>query len=582
MPANEKRVPMPAQAGKLWPVEPGVAGWQLILQSLLIVAAGLWVFWPALQGNWVWDDSFLVTNNPTLRSFPGLWKIWFAKPESDYWPLTWTVLWVQWHLWGSQPLPYHLLTLSLHLASAFLVWRLLGRLGLRWGWIGALLFVIHPLAVESVAWISEIKNTLSLPLFLLSLDAFMEADEDKNNRAYLRSLLLYLAAMLCKTSGVMLPVVFLLYNWWKRDHITRQDFKKTIPYFAIALILGLITLHFQAVHTPGVPIGSLMGVLVRLMGAGLAVEFYFLKFVFPTGLLPIYPGWTPNVQSLAQLLPLPLMAAVAGCLWIQRKGWGRHALLGLGFFLLNLLPVLGFLRMSYQNTSWVADHLVYLPMIGLIGLVVAGLEAAWRKFPAYIRPLLIGTMAVPGALLALESHSYARQWFNNETLWAYTIKYNPTSWVAYDNLAYTLLQEGRVREAVKLFEADLRIDPNPVYAHNNLGKALLKIPGRLPDAISEFKAALRIKPDYAEAHNNLGIALSSIPGRLPDAITEYEAAVRIEPDYAEAHCNLGIALLLSPNQRSAEATAHFKAALRINPEFEQARQILNQLQATKP
>jgi len=222
-----------SKVGKVADSKPAIANENLIPpKALLIVLAGLWVYWPALQGEWLWDDGMLVTDNIELRSWPGLGQIWFAAPTTDYWPLSWTLLWIEWHLWGNYPLGYHLGSLVLHLCSGFLVWRLFSRLGLRGGWLGGLLFVIHPLAVESVAWIAEIKNTLSLPFFLLSCDAWLDGEEEKGKSGYLRSVLYYLAAMLAKTSTVMLPLVLLLHGWWKRETITWQEIKRTVPYWS--------------------------------------------------------------------------------------------------------------------------------------------------------------------------------------------------------------------------------------------------------------------------------------------------------------------------------------------------------------
>jgi len=218
---GDKRIPS-GTASPSW--------WKIVVSGVLIVAVGIWVYWPAFHGDWLWDDSSLIRDNTRLRSFYGLYEIWFSAPETDYWPLSWTLLWLEWHLWQDQTVGYHVASLGLHLISAFLIWRLLSKLGLRWGWIGGLLFVLHPLAVESVAWMSEIKNTLSLPLFLLSLEALIETDETNSPWAYGRSFLLYLAAMLAKTSVITLPFVFLLYCWWKRDRIAWSDFRKIIPF----------------------------------------------------------------------------------------------------------------------------------------------------------------------------------------------------------------------------------------------------------------------------------------------------------------------------------------------------------------
>lgn len=397
--------------------------WRLILKAAIIILAGLWIFYPAFQGDWIWDDKTLVTDNETLRHLSGLAQIWFRAPETDYWPLTWTLLWVEWHLWGNHTLGYHLCSWALHLGSAFLIWRLLHKLGLRWGWLGGLLFVIHPLAVESVAWISEIKNTLSVPFFLLSLDAFIDADQGRKG-AYARSFLFYLLAMLAKSSVVMLPAVLLLYGWWRHGRLTWREGRKMLPYVAVALILGVITLYFQSIHYAEADVVKNRGILARIIGASVAILFYAGKFLLPANLLPIYPRWTLHPLSLLQFLTLPLLLLTLGALWTKRKTWGRHALFGIGFFLLNLLPVVGLFRMIWMNISWVADHLVYLPMIGLIGLSVAALEAMARRLGRVARSCLLITIAMQCMILAWESHWYAGMFVNVKTLSTLTIQRN--------------------------------------------------------------------------------------------------------------------------------------------------------------
>ena len=395
---------------------------EVFLKATILVAVGLWIFSPAFNGDWIWDDSMLVKDNETLRSLPGLGRIWFAAPATDYWPLTWTLLWVEWHLWGAHTLGYHLCSVALHLTSAFLIWRLLDKLGLRWGWLGGLIFVVHPLVVESVAWISEIKNTLSLPFFLLSLNAYIDTDQGVGKRGYGRALLFYLLAMLSKSSVVMLPGVLLLYNWWRHGRITRLDIGRMLPWFAIALALGSVTLYFQASHYTESDVVRDRGIITRLIGAGAAIFFYLGKFILPVDLLPIYPRWNLNPPSPSWFLTLPLLALTLAALWTKRETWGRHALLGVGFFLINLLPVIGLCRMTWMNVSWVADHLVYLPMIGLIGCAVAVLEAMHRNATRAARPYLFVAITALIVLMAGESHGYAGMWVNLKTLCTLTIK----------------------------------------------------------------------------------------------------------------------------------------------------------------
>ena len=387
-----------------------------LLKATILVVVGLWIFSPAFNGSWIWDDTTLVADNDTLRSLPGLGKIWFAAPSTDYWPMTWTLLWVEWHLWGAHTLGYHLCSVALHLTSAFLIWRLFDKLGLRWGWLGGLIFVAHPLVVESVAWICEIKNTLSLPFFLLSLIAYIDADQSGGKRGYGRALLFYLLAMLCKSSVIMLPFDLLLYSWWRHGRITWLDCRRMLPYFAIAIVLGCITLYFQTSHYTESEVVRDRSILARLIGAGGAIFFYLGKFIVPVDLAPIYPRWNLNPPSLSKLMTLPLLALTLAAIWTKRETWGRHALLGIGFFLINLLPVIGLCRMTWINVSWVADHLVYIPMIGLIGCAVAGLEAIHRGLSHAARPWLFAAIAALVLLMARESHWYAGMFVDLKTL----------------------------------------------------------------------------------------------------------------------------------------------------------------------
>jgi protein O-mannosyl-transferase len=539
----------------------------LLLQVSAIVLAGWWVFSPALRGDWLWDDHSEILQNRDLRGAEALWRIWFAPASPDYFPLKTTVQWVQWQVWrDSSTTGYHLTSLGLHLLSALLVWRLLRKLGLRLAWLGGLLFAIHPVVVESVAWIAELKNTLSLPPLLLAMCAWLDYDERRRRQDYLLALLLFLAAMLCKSSVVMLPGILLLHAWWKRGRIAWRDVRASAAFFAVSLVLGLVTVWFQ--HQRSIGSGDLLvgGIMSRLAGAGLAVSFYFSKCVLPVGMLPVYPRWAVDPPSLLQFLPWPALGAALGWLWSRRATWGRQALLGAGFFLVNLAPVLGLVKMSYQYISWVADHFAYLPLIGVIGLAVAGAGAMVDRLEQSRRAYAFGTIAVVCVLLAVQSHRYAGIFRHEEALWTYTVQHNPQSLVAQNNLAKVLVDTGRVPEGIEHYEAALRIDPRNPGAHANLGNVLIQS-GRLAEGIAQEEAVLRLKPDYANAHRNLGNAYLQ-SGRLAEAMAQYEQALRLDPDNPVAHTNLGIALLQSG--RVPEAIAQQAQALRLQPEFADA------------
>ncbi len=462
-------------------------------RCLLILTAVLVIYAPALAGGWFWDDSALIVNNTDLRTFSGLRSIWAFYAD---WPLSATAFWIEWHLFGRFPFGYHAVNIALHTANAFLVWKVFSRLGLRWAWLGGLLFAVHPLAVESVAWASELKNTLSLFFSLLSLLGWMDLQEAKGS--YLRALLFYTIALLAKTSGLMMPAVFLLYAWWKNGAITARDLKRTIPFWLIALALGLITVHFQSDASAESAAIHARGMVERCTLSIIAFNFYLSKFLWPAPLMPIYPP----PHTLAELLTFPLTVFLAtGLPSFRQRGWYRHVLLGVGFFAPAILPVLGLADMNYLKFSLVADRFSYLPMIGLIGLAVAGLETISRRIGPILRLVFVVTITLLAVTLAWTAHTYAARFADEQKMWAYNIQLNPSAWAAHNNLGFALLQSGRVPEARREFETALSLNPNSADAHNNLGVALMQA-GQDAASLREFDTALRLDPDNPSAQQN--------------------------------------------------------------------------------
>ena len=530
-----------------------------------------------------------------------LWKAWFAPGSFiEYYPVEETVQWMQWKLWGTDTFGYHLTNVILHISSALLVWRLFSKFKLRLAWLGALIFAIHPAHVESVAWISELKNTLSLPAFLLAMCAYIDYDENRRSRDYWQAIGWFLAAMLCKISMAAFPIIILLYAWWKRDRIGRSDLKASAPFFVISLTLGITSVlagsHFFQSHMVSEEVFPIGGFFSRLALAGLSFSFYFSKCLLPTGLMPVYPKWTVNPPSLLQFLPWFVLGGGFYWLWRNRRNWSRHVLLGLGFFLLNLLPFLGFKAVSYMCFTWIMDHFLYIPSIAIIGLVTAGLEQIYSRLSPRIRPYGIGVQAAVVMLLALESHAYAGIFASEETIWNYALQRTPESWPAHFNLGCKLAQEGRLHDATEHLRQAVRINPNYAHSHKELGDVLFKT-GDVASAMVQYREAVRIKPDYTIAYKNLGdalvkmnqdskamelykMALNTNPnyadahfalgnallrtGQTTEAIEQFEQAILIDPNHAEAHNTLGA--LLFKEGRFDEAIDHFTASLKINPD----------------
>jgi tetratricopeptide (TPR) repeat protein len=244
------------------------------------------------------------------------------------------------------------------------------------------------------------------------------------------------------------------------------------------------------------------GFLSRLACAGTSMVFYFSKCVLPVELSPIYPQWRVNPPALWQVIPWLALGVAIGWLWTKRHGWGRHALFGFGFFLLNLAPFVGFRAISFMRFGWVMDHFLYIPILGLLGLTVAALGQLEERLSASARPWARGGLAVVAVLLAFGSHRYAKIYNNSEALWTYTIQRYPDVWPAHNDLGNALADAGRLSEAKEQYEAALRLNPGYPEAHNNLGNIFARM-GRLSEAIDEYEQALKFCPDLASAQDNL-------------------------------------------------------------------------------
>jgi len=476
--------------------------WKRLVQVLLIAAAGFWIYQPVLYGDWIWDDDYLISQNELIHSANGLWYIWFSPSDLvDYFPLTSSLEWLEWQCWPNTPFCFHLTNVLLHLCSALLVWRLLSKLGLRQAWLGGLLFAIHPVMVESVAWMAELKNTLSLPPFLLAMCAWIDYDRREKLEDYFLALFLFLIAMLCKSTMVMFPVVILLYAWWKRGRIGWSDLKKSVAFFAVSLVVTLAVLLFlhHGLDESSIPLG---GFFSRMACAGLSMAFYFSKSVLPVDLSPVYPQWKINPPELWQFIPWLVLGGAIYYLWTKRAQWERHVLFGLGFFFINLIPFVGLHTISFMRVTWVMDHFLYLPIIGLLGLVVAAWGQVNERLAASVRPYAMACIAVVAALLAFGSHRYAKIFVNSDALWTYEVRRYPDAWFAYNNLGKALLEAGRLPEAKAQFEKALSINPNYPEAHNNLGNLLFYI-GRRTEAIEQYEEAIKIDSTYDIARDNL-------------------------------------------------------------------------------
>ena len=542
---------------------------QTLLPAALIAGVCGWIYWPALRGEWIWDDTMYLTENPLLRSSGALRDIWRGQSGFNFFPITETVQWLQWCLWGAHPLGYHITNLILHVLAAWLFWRLLAKLGgsAATAWLGALLFAVHPVAVESVAWISELKNTLSLPPLLLAALAYLEFEgragsRDGGSPPYLKSLAWFLVALLCKSTVVMLPFLMLLYAWVRRGRIRARDLAASGPFFALAFGLGLFSVWFEHHGVVDYRLVPRESGLTRVAAAGLALAFYLGKCLVPFRLAPMYPRWPLAVLTPAAFLPG--LALLAGGSWLTRalaagRAAARPALLGLGWFALNAAPVLGLIGMAYLRISRVADHFAYLPLLGIAGLLAAVLGAGIRRRGA---PIWIAAAILAGAWAA-ESRAQAEIFRSEGAFWHAALQRNPQAWMAHYNLGNQLREAGRLPEALAHYQAAARIAPDASEPQGNLGVTLLMLE-RGAEAIAPLERSVLLAPDSSEHFNNLAIALGG-QGRMREAIAADEQALRLSPDFFAARFNLG--LVLAKAGRAEDAITQFEVAARLRPDL---------------
>ena len=560
---------------------------------------------PALRGGFVWDDDTFLTRNRIVRAADGLYRFWFTTDPTDYWPVTSSVLWFEWRLWGMNPLGYHAVNLGLHLAEVFLLWAVLRRLRFPAPYLAAFLFAVHPVNVESVAWIAQLKNLMAMLFYLLAILFFLRSDPDRrgSGRAplpeaaerrfyllgdYAASLLCFVLAMLSKGSVAILPLVLLGIVLWRRP-AGRRDCLRLAPFFVVSAVLAAVDVWFQK-HGTGEVFRSAGG-LERLLGAAGVVWFYLSKALLPLNLVFIYPPWHIDAGDPRWWAPLLAAMALTAMLFRYRARGTRAALFAWGYFCAALLPVMGFTDVYFMKFSLVADHYQHIAIIGVIGLVAAGWArwdlkggsrkaedgsdlsvrpSAFRLPPFDFRPstsafprLLAGAVI---ALLAILTWRQCGMYRDAETLYRTILSRNPDSLVAQNNLGNVLAATGRLPEAMTHFEAALRIDRDFPDAHNNRGTALVTL-GRLPEATAELEEALRLRPDYVEALVNLG-NVREREGRKFEAIVDYEKALKLEPGDAAAHNDLGIAL--AGTGQPAAAVAELETALRLSPGYADA------------
>jgi tetratricopeptide (TPR) repeat protein len=509
------------------------ATWML---SFVLIAMTLIAYAPAWNGKPIWDDNMHMTK-PELRTLDGLTRIWIQPGATQqYYPAVHSAFWVAYKLWGDSPAPYHLLNILLHGFSAVLLFRILLRLAIPGAWLAAAIFALHPIQVESVAWISELKNTLSGVLFLSAALFYLNFDRNRRRSDYLLALALFGFALMSKTVTASLPAALLVTFWWKRGTLSwKRDVLPIVPFFVIGAAAGLVTIWVERKLIGAEGHAFEFTMVERLLIAGRVCWFYLGKLLWPVDLMFIYPRWEVSQQVWWQyLFPIVLLAVLA-IVWLLRKR-SRGPIAGGLLFVGMLFPALGFFNVYPFVYSFVADHFQYLASIGIIVPVTTGLvlllnHAGVRSLPVR-RGLALLLLLGLGVLTWRQARAYA----DPITLYRNTLEKNPECFMAHNNLSVALLEKGQTKEAIVHSQKALEIRPNDAQPHVSLGDALLRMK-KIDQAIAHYETAEKLMPDYVEAHTHLGNAFL-LQREFPKAIAEYETTLRLLPRSVPAHNNL--------------------------------------------
>jgi len=553
---------------------------------LFIFVLVLIVYNPILPGNFLMDDHRLIyEDNPLTNGELSPLNIWF---QTDF-TLSTFGLWLQWLAWGEHPGCYHAINMALHALSAVLLWRLLAQLKIPGAWLAAALFAVHPVCVNSVARIAEIKNTLSLPFFILSFWLYLRyenlSQQSINHKPTINlrwqapvalwygfSLIAFVLALLSKTSTVMLPVVLLGCALWQRGRITRQDILKTSPYFILSLAFGMMSVWFQK-HQALARVGATLpfeSLLEKLAIAGRAIWFYLGKALLPANLNVVYPRWQHDPTAMASFLPaLLLLTGIAIC-WKFRRGWGRHVLFGLGCFIVTLFPALGFFDSQFLTMWQVSDHLEYLPLIAPVVL------AAALAYGANIK-ILRGAGIFLILIFSILTHQRAQVFVSEEILLRDTLAKNPAASVAHNDLGVILAKRNNYTEATAHFLTAVQTDADNAGAHVNLGQALA-MNGNFKEAETHFWAAINLKPGDPMAHRRFAEALAH-QGRNQEAVLHLQTAqcLSTKPDI---QIRMDLAGLLYQTGDSRRAADQFRKILAVKPNLPESRNNLAWILAT--
>lgn len=554
--------------------------WLLLLIAISVAAA----YWPVRQFGFVrFDDPTYVSDNPHVLgglSWPAVGWAFTSGYGANWHPITWISHMLDVQLFGLDAGAHHSVNVVLHGANSILLFLVLLQMtGAVWrsGFVAAA-FALHPIHVESVAWVAERKDVLSTLFWMLSLWAYSRYAVKPRRLTYVLLLATFALALMAKPMVVTVPFALLLLDVWP---LGRFDFERRsasawplvrekLPLFALSLASSCVTYLVQQ-QGGTVASGLRLPLAQRLANALVAYVAYLSKAIWPLKLAAYYPY--PDSRPAGVVLGCGLLlagASAAAALSIRRRPF---VFVGWFWYIGTLVPAIGIVQVGTQA---MADRYTYVPLVGIFMILAWGVPALLHERPWSKVPIAVGACS---ALLgcAVATRLQARYWESSMTLWRHALAVTRDNYAAHTYYGNALSERGDLQGAIAEYSEAIRIRPSYPEAHNNLGPALAQT-GRIDDAITEFRGAIKLRPNYADAHNNLGVALAS-QGRFDDAITEYTEALRLDPDHAKARTNLGLAL--QARGRTADAVRELEQAVKLHPNDIEARKALDALMKSR-
>jgi tetratricopeptide (TPR) repeat protein len=529
------------------------------------------VYWPVRNHDFViFDDEIYVSQNPHVQAGLTATDVrWvFTHRYASFWhPLTMLSHMLDCELFGLNPAGHHLTNLVLHAANTLLLFLVLKSMtGAFWQSVFvAAAFALHPLHVESVAWVSERKDVLSTLLWLLTMAAYVRYVRNSDAKWYVVTLLLFASGLMAKPMLVTLPFILLLLDYWPLNRLTRYTIFEKLPFFILSAISSVIAFLAQKSEDSlslTLPLG------IRIANALVSYLSYIEKMIWPAGLAVFYPHPGKNLAIKQAVVAFALLLSIT--IWIVSLArLRRYLLVGWLWYLGTLVPVIGLVQVG---SFAMADRYSYIPLTGLFIIIAWGVSELVSKWRYQKIVIGISMLAVLSAM-AVCTRLQLRYWRDSTVLCERAIAATGDNFVAYYGLGITLCKQNKLDEGMRYLAESLRIRPNNYIPHYNIGLALTR-QGRLDEAVSHYQQALQIKPDAHEVHNNLGVILI-MRGRFDEAVAHFRQALQVKPDYDDAHYNLGRALAL--HGKTSEAIDHYRQALKINPNHIGAREALGSL-----